>query len=186
MTEDTPTTTLISIAKVLDELKISYYITGGFAVSVWAKPRFTADIDLIIKMSHREKSEFARKLQKVFPEGYLDLDQIDTALARHGEFNFIDPETGMKVDFWIAKDEDFEKECFKNSKIKDIGYKVKFISPENLIISKLIWFSQTNSSRHIEDAQSVLKLAKPNKNYIKKWSLKLKLENEFEKLSSNG
>jgi len=174
---------LNSIAKVLDGLKIDYYVTGGFAVSVWAKPRFTADIDLIIKMSHLQKKGFAHKLNKIFPEGHLDLDQIDTALARHGEFNFIDPETGMKVDFWVANDEDFEKECFKNSKIKDIGYKVKFISPEDLIISKLIWFSQTNSSRHLEDAQSVLKLAKPNKNYLKKWALKLDLSNELEKLA---
>jgi len=175
---------LISIAKVLDGLKIDYYVTGGFAVSVWAKPRFTADIDLIIKMSHREKPEFAQKIKNIFPKGHLDLDQIDTALARHGEFNFIDPETGMKVDFWVAKDEDFEKECFKNSQTKDIGYKVKFISPEDLIVSKLIWYSQTNSSRHIEDAQSVLKLAKVDQKYLKKWSLKLKLEKEFNELTN--
>jgi hypothetical protein len=184
MTKSTPTTILISIAKVLDELKIDYYVSGGFAVSVWAKPRFTADIDLIIKMTHQEKKSLAQKIKKLFPEGYLDPEQIDTALARHGEFNFIEPDTGMKVDFWVAKDEDFEKECFKNSKIKDVGYKVKFISSENLIISKLIWYSQTNSSRHIEDAQNVLKLAEPNKNYIKKWALKLKLENEFEKMEN--
>lgn len=182
MTESTPTEILISIAKVLDELKIDYYVTGGFAVSVWGIPRFTADIDLIIKMSHLQKKEFASKLQKLFPKGHIDLDQIDTALARHGEFNFIEPETGMKVDFWIAKDDVFEKECFKNSRIRDIGYKVKFISPEDLIISKLIWFQETGSNRHLEDAESVLKITPVDKKYLKTWVLKLKLENEFEKL----
>lgn len=182
MKENTPTDLLISIAKVLDGLKIDYYVTGGFAVSVWGRPRFTADIDLIVKMSHFEKKEFAAKIHQLFPRGLLDSDQIDSALAQHGEFNFLDPDTGMKIDFWITKNEEFEKNCFENSITKDIGYKVKFISPENLVLSKLIWFGQTQSSRHLEDAQTVLDVTPVSKNLIKSWALKLNLTDEYEKL----
>src|SRR3972149_8729967 len=146
---------LIGIAKVLDELKIPYYVTGGFAVSIYGRPRFTADIDIIIKMSHLKKDDFAKNLQAVFPKGYIDKDQIDSALARHSEFNIIDPVSGLKIDFWIAKDNEFEKECFKNSKNENLGYKVKFISPEDLIISKLIWFKESQSTRQLEDIKSI-------------------------------
>lgn len=183
MHEKTPTEILISIAKVLDELKIDYYITGGFAVSVWGRPRFTADIDLIIKMTHLQKNDFSQKIAKLFPKGYIDQDQIDTALARQGEFNFIEPETGLKVDFWITKNDAFDKLCFNNLIVKDIGYKVKFISPEDLILSKLIWFSETNSDRHTEDAQTVLDISKIDLKYLKAQVIKLKLEKEFAALN---
>ena len=41
---------LKKIAEIFDELKIPYAITGGMAVSVWGRPRFTADIDIIVEL----------------------------------------------------------------------------------------------------------------------------------------
>lgn len=213
MKEQTPTEILIKIAKILDDLKIPYYVTGGFAVSLWGRPRFTADIDLIIKMAAPQKTAFAKKmtlrglrptvslsslkqasipvlksrvlrsdLKKLFPASYLDLEQIETALARKGEFNFIEPETGLKIDFWLAENEPFEEECFHNRKMKNIGYKVAFISPEDLIISKLLWYKETGSNRHLEDAKTVLEISKVNKKILKNWAHKLELISEFENL----
>lgn len=174
---------LIKIAKILDELEIPYYVTGGFAVSIYGRPRFTADIDIIIKMSHHQKGEFAEKIGKIFPKGYIDKDQIDTALARQGEFNIIDPESGLKIDFWIAKKDEFEEECFKRASSKDIDYKVKFISPENLVISKLIWYRESGSTRQLEDIVSVMDVQdKLDKVYINKWIKKLGLEKEYQEL----
>ncbi len=174
---------LVKIAKILDELKIPYYVTGGFAVSIYGRPRFTADIDIIIKMSHHQKGEFAKKIGKIFPKGYIDKDQIDTALSRQGEFNIIDPESGLKVDFWIAKKDGFEEECFKTAIDKDIDYKVKFISPENLIISKLIWYRGSGSTRQLEDIASVMDIQKKlDMVYLAKWIKKLDLETQFQDL----
>jgi hypothetical protein len=42
-----PRELLIEIAKILDKLKIPYLVTGGIAVLIWGRPRFTADIDII-------------------------------------------------------------------------------------------------------------------------------------------
>ena len=44
-TLESPTDLLILISKILDGLRIDYFISGGFAVSVWGRPRFTADVD---------------------------------------------------------------------------------------------------------------------------------------------
>ena len=185
--EPTPEDLLVSIAKILKNLKIPYYVTGGFAVSVWGRPRFTADIDLIIKMTHHEKSDFVKEIKKLSPKGYLDNEQIDTALSREGEFNFIDPDTGMKVDFWIIKDEMYEKECLQRIIPQDFGYKVNFISPEDLIISKLIWYKKSQSTRHLEDIKSILKITKVDNEYISRWVKKLKLAEEYKKAKNlNG
>lgn len=35
---------LIKIAEILEKLSVDYFVTGGFAVSVWGRPRATFDI----------------------------------------------------------------------------------------------------------------------------------------------
>ena len=41
---------LIKITGILDKLKIPYIITGGMAVSVWGRTRYTADIDIVVEL----------------------------------------------------------------------------------------------------------------------------------------
>lgn len=174
---------LIKIAKILDQIKIPYYVTGGFAVSVYGHPRFTADIDIVIKMSNLAVRDFATKLQKIFPKGYVDENQISNALAEQGEFNIIDPESGLKIYFFITKNDEFEKECFKKACSQDVGYKVIFTTSENLIISKLIWHKQSQSTRHLEDIASVIDNQKKlDHKYLSLWINKLGLQAEWQKL----
>ncbi len=174
---------LIKIAKILDELIIPYYVTGGFAVSIYGRPRFTADIDIIIKMSHLNSGEFAIRMKRLFPSGYVDEDQIKNALSRFGEFNIIDPESGLKIDFFIAKKNEFEKECFKNIKKEDVGYKTNFISAEDLIISKLIWFQQSESTKQLEDIVSIIDVQKKlDQDYLNLWIKKLGLQKKWQKI----
>ncbi|MCL5407189.1 MAG: hypothetical protein M1429_01700 [Patescibacteria group bacterium] len=177
---------LVKITKVLDELKISYYITGGFAVSIYGRPRFTADVDIVIKMSSLQVNNFAIKLHKIFPKGYIDKNQINNALVQKGEFNIIDPESGLKIDFFITKNNEFEKECFKKAIQQDFGYKVNFTTPENLIISKLIWYRDSQSTRQLEDIVSVMDIQKDlDINYLKNWIRKLGLNDEWERVKKS-
>ena len=46
MEQSDPKRLLIQVAKILERLNIPYFITGGIAVFVWGRPRFTADIDI--------------------------------------------------------------------------------------------------------------------------------------------
>jgi hypothetical protein len=181
MIEEDPIKVLIEIAKILDELKIDYYVTGGFAITIWGKPRFTADIDIVIKMAEFHGGIFADKIQAIFPTGYIDKSQIKSALKSIGQFNFIEPGSGLKMDFYITKQNDFEKECFKRSKAEDLGYQIKIISPENLILSKLIWYREAQSDRHLEDIKSVLDTRNIDQKYLNSWVKKLGLEKEWEK-----
>jgi len=171
--------TLIKVAKVLDELKIPYYVSGGYAVSIYGRPRFTADLDIVIKMVPVQTDEFSGHMETLFSKGYVDREQINNAFKEIGEFNVIDPESGLKIDFFIAQKGDFEEECFKKTKRKDVGYKVKFISPENLIISKLLWYKDSGSTRHLEDIESVLSNSNIDKKYLDSWIKKLGLEKEW-------
>src|SRR3989338_4119432 len=63
------------------------------------------------------------------------------AIKSKREFNFIDASTGLKIDFIVGPDDEFTRLKFQRRKSKTIsGQKVYFISPEDLILSKLLWY----------------------------------------------
>lgn len=166
--------TLKKIAKILQKLRIPYLVTGGVAIVVWGRPRYTADIDIIIEL----KTEKVKQLVSILiKEGYVDEDAIREALKNKSEFNFIDNKTGLKVDFWILSSSAFDRSRLKRAVARKIfGQEVFFSSPEDLILKKLLWFNESKSSRQLEDIHSVLAIIKDqlDYNYLKKWAKKQK------------
>jgi len=161
---------LQKIGRILEKLKIPYFITGGIAVAVWGRPRFTADIDLVVQLVPQKLDKLADALLKIDKDVYLDKKAMQEALRNQKEFNFIHPASGMKVDFWIFKNEPFERIRLKRRVAKKINnQKIYFISPEDLVISKLLWYKKSGSSRHLEDVESILKISKINLKYLKRW-----------------
>lgn len=165
-----PRQLLAKVARILDKLGIPYMVTGGIAVLVWGRPRFTADIDIVIQLKSENIKTLAFELMKISEFGYLDQDTMREALQRHGEFNFIEGDTGVKVDFWVL-DKETDELKRRTAKIVD-SYSVFFISPEDLILSKFRWCNESASSRHIEDIESVFKISvnKLDKKYLVKKS----------------
>ncbi len=173
-----PRRLLAGIAKILNRLNIPYLVTGGMAVLVWGRPRFSADIDIVIQLKYENVIELKNALLTFRKKGYVDDEAIKEAIRNKGEFNFIDIESGTKVDFWIQKESDpFVLEQLKRKVAKKIfNEKVYFISPEDLILSKLVWYQKSGeSSRHIEDVESVFKISggKLDIKYLKKQAVKL-------------
>lgn len=176
---------LVKVVKVLGQLKIPYIITGGIAVLIWGRPRFTADIDIVIKLQSEKIDDLEKALLELSNAGYIDKETIKQALERRGEFNFIDGETGVKVDFWIEKGAKLNLLRFKRKKAKIIkGQRVYFISPEDLILSKLEWYQKSQSTRQLEDIESILKISgsKLDRKYLNRWAKKLGVLSVLKKL----
>lgn len=170
MKTERPEELLLQIVKILDKLGIPYMVTGGFAIAVLAKPRFTADIDIVVKIEPKNIAQLAKELLAIDKDVYVSQEAIENAIQNSGEFNFIHPQTGLKVDFWIKK---YPFEQFNKSIIKKInGQKIHFVSPESLILSKLIWYKEGQGAKQLEDIRSILEIAKPDLNYIKNWAEK--------------
>jgi len=178
---ENPTDLLILIAEVLNDLRIDFFVGGGFAVAVWGRPRFTADIDLVINLEEKKIPELAIQLRRKLPDAYIEVSQMPEALERFGEFNIIEPSLGIKVDFWILKNEEYDKLALRRSVKKDIGRNVRFTTPEDLIISKLKWHKLDGSSRHFEDIKSIFEMSKIDVRYVKTWVKKLGLLAEYKK-----
>ena len=176
MPQEDPRNLLVNIAKILKELKIPYIITGGMAVLVWGRPRFTADIDIVVELGQNKVDKLEKALLSLSNVGYFDKKIVQEAIDNKVEFNFIDGDTGIKVDFWVLSGDSFDLSRLKRRKHRKVlGENVYFSSPEDLILIKLKWYKESLLSRQIEDAESILKISnkKIDFKYLKTWAKRL-------------
>lgn len=186
MQKTDPRYLLIQIAKILKALKIPYLVTGGMAVFVWGRPRFTADIDIVVELDWGEIDNLEKALMALGKFGYVDKGAMQEAMRQKGEFNFIDGNTGVKVDFWVLNKSDPLDVLRLKRKVarKVLGKIIYFISPEDLILSKLKWYQMGKLTRQVEDIESVLKISgeKLDMQYIKNWAKKINAREIFNKI----
>ena len=163
---------IVRIAGILDALTIPYAITGGYAVSIWGKPRSTFDVDVVIEFPQSKIHPLAEALKKISELVYIDERMMTRAVERKGEFNFIHIESGIKIDFFVLKDDEFSSARLKRRVSKSIaGKSVYFLSPEDLVLSKLLWRKDTESELQLRDVESVLKFQKNlDWRYLQKWA----------------
>jgi hypothetical protein len=160
-------------------------ITGGAAVGFWGHIRTTMDVDIVIQVAAPELLDLF--LKKIGEEAYVSLDEAKNALAKKGMFNIINNETCFKVDI-IPLDEKNAYEIEKFSRRLKINFEGKdffVISPEDLIISKLIWSKNSGGSeRQRSDCESIWVLNKStiDTDYMKSWAAKLGIKRELGEL----
>lgn len=151
------------VVQTLNELGAEYMITGGFAVSFWGKPRSTHDLDVLIKIQiQTQKANLIGTFRDL--GFYVSEEAVEDAIARKFQFNIIHPESDLKVDFWVVGDDERHNTEFQRKhkeKVLD-NEEVYMISPEDLILIKLEWYKDSNSSRHLEDAQGIYEIQKDN------------------------
>lgn len=183
MPNQDPQHLLVRVARILNELKIPYLISGGIAVLVWGRPRFTANIDIVIELKQSDIPKLETALRQLRHHGYVDKDMMREALKYQGEFNFIDGETGIKVDFWMLTDSVFDRSRLKRRQVKKIlGENVYFTAPEDLILIKLKWHKESESHRQLEDIESILKItSKIDKKYLRMMAKLMDLTGLLEK-----
>ncbi|MCX6723208.1 MAG: hypothetical protein NT094_04070 [Candidatus Staskawiczbacteria bacterium] len=184
-----PEELLAKITEILADLKIPYAITGGFAISVWGKTRSTADIDIIVEMSEKNIKPLVKKIVEIDKDVYADEDMVRDALLHKSEFNFIHPDSGMKVDFFVLANNPYNKLKIKRAVLKDVFgvAKAYFVSPEDLILSKLLWGKESNSWKQKDDIRTVLERQnkKLDLNYIKNWAKKHRTLEILEEIIKN-
>lgn len=159
---------LIKITTTLSKLKIPYMIVGGIAAIFYGRPRFTHDLDIIIKTNISDIEKIIKAFEKEF---YISQEAVEEAIKRQSMFNIIDKKSVFKIDFWLLKKDKFEQTAFKKRKKKRVFKKQIFlISPEDLIIEKLSWYKQSEIDKHLEDAKGIIQIQgkKLNFKYLKK------------------
>ena len=145
------------LIEVLERLGISYMVVGGFAAVFYGEPRLTIDVDIVVDM----KTEHIRPLVAAFPipDYYVSEEGIRDSQQRRYPFNIIQPTTGAKVDLVPLPNDPFSRLAFQRRQrltYHEAGHSATFITPEDLLIAKLIAYRETESDKHLRDARGVL------------------------------
>ena len=157
----------------LELLGIPYMLSGSVVLNVYAMPRMTRDIDVVIHLQDADIDAFVRAFSEDF---YYHLPTIQEEVRRRGMFNLIDNHSGYKVDFMIRKDTDYRKTEFERRKKSAVlGIDTWIVSLEDLIISKLIWTQELQSDKQLADIESLLENPTLDTQYLNYWIKKLQL-----------
>lgn len=172
-----PNEVLKDFSARLESAGIAYMLTGSMAMMHYAKPRFTADIDVVIELN----SEQALEIPKLFePDYYVPYGHVGQAVLRKSMFNLIHQESLFKVDCIVKKDTEFQKAAFENRKRVDYaGFEIHIITKEDLIISKLLWAKDSHSEFQLKDVGNLLK-SNYDRDYVKDWTIKLGIQSLLE------
>lgn len=119
-------------------------------------------------------------LIKHFPDWQPFLKGFKENAEKGIVFNITDFETGVKFDFMLYQDSDYNWAAFnRKHKVEFSGIECYISSPEDLIISKLMWYDLSKSGKQFEDLKFLLTLEDLDKQYLELWAQKLYL-NRYE------
>lgn len=172
-------TILSSVISALEGLKIPYFLGGSVASSAMGLPRATLDIDIVADIPAVQAPRLADAFGAAF---YVDRDQIAAAIERRSSFNIIHSGTAHKVDIFILKDRDYDREALSRRRqvllFEGEGSLGCYLaSPEDIILSKLEWYKNGGrvSERQWLDVQGVMRVQgrRLDRAYLKKWALTL-------------
>lgn len=163
---------LTLVAGRLETAGIPYMLTGSVAAGYYAQPRMTRDIDLVIEVV---PSDAGRVAAAFTPEFAVSLDAIRAAIARQGLFNLIHVEAVTKVDFVVRKDEPYRLEEFRRRRLVEIGgHPLWIVSPEDLVLSKLVWAKPSRSELQLRDVRQLLASVEAlDMAYLNRWAASL-------------
>ncbi len=149
------------ITKVFEDLKISYFIGGSLASSLYGIPRATQDVDIIADIKKEDVPVLVDNLKDQF---YIDQDMIFDALHHKSSFNVIHLKTMFKVDVFIlgrddlAKEEIGRKDRYQLS--DDPSDQIYLASAEDVLLHKLYWYKLGGyaSERQWKDVIGILQV----------------------------
>lgn len=173
---------LIQAVDILDQLNIPYIVTGALAVSFYGLPRTTHDIDLVIELKQEHVAPLVKAFSKDF---YISSKAVQEAISRSSVFNVIDPQSGLKIDFWIARPEALDRERFHRRRQEFLFNRLLWLlSPEDVILSKLLWYEESKLDKHFVDAKGVWEMMRGSldTSYLQDWAAKLSVADSLVRL----
>ncbi len=166
---------LTRIVGALDRAGVPYMLTGSIVSSAQGVPRASHDVDIVISVTAADAAGLVSALAA--PDLYLDERAVAEAVRRASTFNLIDPVTGDKADFWLLKDEEYDRERFaRRTTIDALGLRLVVSAPEDTILMKLRWSALSGGSqKQLDDATGVYEFQGDvlDQGYLDRWALAL-------------
>ena len=166
------------LVDIFETIKIAYYIGGSIASSAHGIARATMDVDIVADIKIHHVEPLVKSLESQY---YISSEAIKDAIQRLSSFNLIHLETIIKIDIFISKGTQFNKQTFirKQCDILDESISRKFYlpSPEDIVLIKLDWYKKGGeiSDQQWKDILGVLKVQsnRLDLDYLHHWACEL-------------
>jgi hypothetical protein len=166
---------LSRLVAALDAAGVPYMLTGSLASSAQGVPRASHDVDIVISVTSDDAPRLLSALAA--PDLYVDDQAVGEALRLATTFNVIDPGSGDKADFWLLKDEPYDRERFaRRTVIEALGLHLVVSAPEDTILMKLRWSALGGGSqKQLDDAAGVyeFQVGELDEEYLDLWAARL-------------
>ena len=164
------------VVRVLEKTDIPYMVTGSVAAMAYGEPRLTNDMDVVVALMPRHIGPLLAAFDTedfYCPPREVILDEI-----RHrGQFNIVHVVSGSKVDLILRKDTDFAREEFTRRHVVALTPDTdsSLATPEDVILSKLVYFRMGESRKHLDDIAGMLRVTgeELQLEYIDGWVVRL-------------
>ncbi|CAN5584951.1 hypothetical protein BH10ACI2_BH10ACI2_24880 [soil metagenome] len=163
-------------ASRLERMDIPYMLTGSMAMFQYSAYRMTADVDIVMELQSRHGQMFIDNLE---PDYVIPHNSMRRAIESERMFNVIHQETAFKIDCVLRKSTPFQKSVFDRRIKQDFHGKGCFlITLEDLILSKLVWASDSKSEKQHTDVKNLIR-NQLNETYIEQWLEKLGIAHAY-------
>jgi hypothetical protein len=160
----------------LDGEGIGYMLTGSLAMSYYATPRMTRDIDLVIALDAAQADRLVGLLGSDY---HADAAAIRAALAASRPWNLVHLPTVVKIDLIPRKNTAYRRAEFERRRRIDLaGVPLWIVSIEDLVLSKLEWARAGGSEQQRRDVTALLE-APLDLAYVERWAAELGLDREL-------
>lgn len=161
---------LRDVAERLDRAGIAYMLTGSLAMNLYAVPRMTRDIDLVVELSSAGIDRFVNLFS---PDYYISRAAVAEAITRRRMFNLIHQPSVIKVDCIVRRDSPFRQLEFERRRRRVVeGCELWIVSREDLVLSKLEWAKDSRSEMQLGDVRQLLATGCDDA-YLDEWSATL-------------
>lgn len=172
MTLPTELDVLRDVVERLDRAGLEYMLTGSLAMSYYAEPRMTRDIDLVVALSPRDADTIARQ----FVRDYYVPENLGGAIRNDLFFNLLHLESVTKVDFVVRKSTLYRVHEFERRQRITVGdLQIWIVSKEDLMLSKLAWARESRSEVQFRDIRNLV-ASGYDREYVEHWLRELDLE----------
>ncbi len=154
----------------LNRAAVPYMLTGSMASNYWGIPRSTHDLDFVVQLEEQTVPLLVAAFEKGF---FIQSESVSRALAPPHQFNALDEESALKVDFWVLRDNPFERSMFaRRVQVSLFGTTAPIATAEDLILHKLYWNALTPSDRQLLDAAGIFAVQADtlDQDYLDRWA----------------
>jgi hypothetical protein len=140
-----------ALAQIFERLGAGWYIFGAQAVLLWGRPRFTADIDVTVRLDPELPSRLVSLMER---EGFaLRVSAAGDSVERTRVLPFLHMRSGWPVDLVLAGP-GLEERFIAQAVDVDLGegVHVPVIRAEDLVVTKIL----AGRPKDIDDVQGVL------------------------------